>query len=63
MVIGRDYLAQQAKTLLNLALTTRDRGKAAALLEKAADMKSKIDEANLTIHDRATLAPDIEPDF
>ena len=63
MVIGREYLTQQAKTLLNLALSTTDRGKAAALREKAADMKSKIDEANLITHDRATLAPDIEPDL
>jgi hypothetical protein len=62
MVIGREYLTQQAKTLLNLARSTTDRSKAAALLEKAADMKSKIDQANRT-YARATLAPDIEPEL
>jgi hypothetical protein len=60
MVIGRQYLTQQAKTLLYFARSTTDRRMAAALLEKAADMKSKVDELNPG-DDRATLAPDVEP--
>ena len=62
MVIGREYLTQQAKILLNFARSTKDRGMAAALIEKAADMKSKVDETILS-DDRATLAPDIEPEL
>ena len=62
MVIGREYLTQQAKILLNYARSTTDRGMAAALIEKAADMKSKVDEV-ISGDDRATLAPDVEPEL
>jgi hypothetical protein len=62
MVIGRQYLTQQATTLLNFARSTTDRGMAAALIEKAADLKSRVD-ATMPSGDRATLAPDIEPEL
>ncbi len=62
MVIGREYLTQQAKILLNYARSTTDRGMAAALIEKAADMKSKVDEV-ISGDDRVTLVPDVEPEL
>jgi hypothetical protein len=62
MVIGRQYLTQQAKTLLNFARSTTDRGMAAALIEKAVDLKSRVDET-IPSDDRATLAPGIEPEL
>jgi len=46
-------------TLLNLAKTTTDPKVAAGLLDKAADLKSKLDES--TLPDQSPLAPDIEP--
>jgi len=49
----------QAMTLLNLAKTTTDPKVAAGLLDKAADLKSKVDES--TLRDQSPLAPDIEP--
>ena len=51
--------ARQALSLLNLAKTTRDPKVAAGLLDKAADLKSKVDES--TLPDQSPLAPDIEP--
>jgi len=58
-VIGRNYFARQAATLLNFAKSTKDPAVAAALLDKAADLKSHVDEPDLP--DRAPLAPDVEP--
>ena len=58
-VLGRQYLTRQAMTLLNLAKTTRDPKVAAGLLDKAADLKSKVDES--TLPDQSPPAPDIEP--
>ncbi len=58
-VLGRQYLTRQAMTLLNLAKTTRDPKVAAGLLDKAADLKSKVDES--TLPKQLPLAPDIEP--
>ncbi len=46
-------------TLLNLAKITTDPKVAAGLLDKAADLKSKVDES--TLRDQSPLAPDIEP--
>ena len=58
-VIGRNYFARQAATLLNFAKSTKDPAVAAALLDKAADLKSQLDESDLP--DPTPLAPDIEP--
>jgi hypothetical protein len=59
MGIGRQYFTQQAKTLLNLARSTTDPGMAAALIEKAADLNSRVDET-VPPGDWAPLVPDIE---
>jgi hypothetical protein len=59
MGIGRQYFTQQAKTLLNLARSTTDPGMAAALIEKAADLNSRVDET-VPSGDWAPLVPDIE---
>jgi hypothetical protein len=46
-------------TLLKFAKITADPNMAAALIEKAADLKSKVDES--TLPDPTPLAPDVEP--
>jgi len=46
-------------TLLKFAKSTNDPNVAAALIEKAADLKSKVDES--TLADPTPLAPDVEP--
>jgi hypothetical protein len=56
-VLGRQYLTLQAMTLLKFAKITTDPNIAAALIEKAADLKSKVDESTLP----TPLAPDVEP--
>jgi hypothetical protein len=58
-VIGRQYFVRQA-TLLKFAKSTSDPKLAAAVIEKAAALKSQGDRA-LPPADLAPLAPDIEP--
>jgi hypothetical protein len=58
-VIGRGYFVRQAATLLKLAQTTTDPKVAAGMVDKAAELKSQVDEA--TLPDLSPLAPDIEP--
>jgi hypothetical protein len=58
-VIGRQYLVRQAETLLKFATSTRNRDLAAVLVDKAADLKSQVDESG--IPDRTPRAPDVEP--
>jgi len=58
-VIGKEYFVRQAAILFGLAKTTKDPKISAALLDKAADLKLKVDEAGAT--DPSPLAPDIEP--
>jgi hypothetical protein len=55
-VIGKQYFTRQAATLVEFARATHDPGLAAALIEKASDLLSQIDESTET-----PLAPDIEP--
>jgi hypothetical protein len=43
-VISRNYFARQAVTLLKLAKATTDQALAAQFIEKAADLKSQVDE-------------------
>jgi len=57
-VVGRQYLTQQATTLLKFAKTVTDPNVAAGLVEKAADLKSRMDESNAP--DRSSRAPDVE---
>jgi hypothetical protein len=57
-VVGRQYLTQQATTLLKLAKTVTDPTVAAGLVEKAAELKSRMDESNAL--DKSPRAPDVE---
>jgi hypothetical protein len=59
-VIGKQYFVRQAATLLKFAKSTQDPKIAAALVEKAADLKSQVDET-IPPADQSLLAPDIEP--
>jgi hypothetical protein len=58
-MIGRQYLARQAMSLLRFASLTRNPQLAAVLVEKAADLKSQVDETK-PLHDLSPRAPDIE---
>ena len=57
-MVGKEYLTRQATTLLNFAKTVTDPNVAAGLVEKAADLKSKVDERNRP--DKSPRAPDVE---
>jgi hypothetical protein len=59
-VIGREYFVRQAAILFKFAKVTKDPTISAALLEKAADLKSQVDELG-TPPDLTPQAPDIEP--
>jgi hypothetical protein len=59
-LIGRGYLVRQAATLLKFAQTTTDPKVAAGLVEKAADLRSQVDEAS-ALPDLSSRAPDVEP--
>jgi hypothetical protein len=59
-VIGRQYFVRQAETLLKFAKSTNNPELSAVLIEKAADLKSQVDEINAV--DQSLAAPDIEPD-
>ena len=57
-MVGREYLTRQATTLLNFAKTVTDPKVAAGLVEKAADLKSQVDEPNRP--DKSPRAPDVQ---
>jgi hypothetical protein len=59
-MIGKDYLARQAATLLRLAHLTRDRKQSASLAAKAADLKARSDETPPQ-QDLSPKAADVEP--
>jgi hypothetical protein len=59
-VIGRDYFVRQATTLLKFAKSTTNPQLAAVLIEKAADLKSQVDDASTT-PDPSPRTPDVEP--
>jgi len=59
-MVGRSYFVQQAATLLGAARKTADPKLAAALVGKAADYLSQIDEAMPPL-DRSPKPPDVEP--
>jgi hypothetical protein len=61
MVIGKEYFTRQATTLLKIAKTTKDPNVAVGLLEKAADLKSQVDEASAG-EEATPQAPDVEPE-
>ena len=62
-MVGRNYFTRQAATLLKFAQSTSDPQLAAALVEKAADLKKQIDETNPP--DPSPRPPDVEqsPNF
>jgi hypothetical protein len=59
-VIGKQYFVRQAAIMFGIAKATKDPKISAALMDKAADLKSKIDEPAAPL-DLAPLVPDIEP--
>jgi hypothetical protein len=60
MMIGKQYLARQATALLKFAHTTKNPQLAAVLVEKAAYLKSQVDET-IPSRDLSPRAPDVEP--
>jgi hypothetical protein len=59
--IGRDYFVRQAATLLKFAKATTNPQLAAVLIEKAADLKSQVDESSTKPEPNAQ-APDVQPE-
>ena len=59
-VIGKQYFVRQAAILFGIAKATKDPKMSAALMDKAADLKSKVDGPGASL-DLIPLAPDIEP--
>ena len=57
-MVGRQYLTRQATTLLKFARTVTDPNVAAGLVEKAAELKSQVDDPNRS--DKSPWAPDVE---
>jgi hypothetical protein len=60
-VIGKQYFVRQAAILFGIAKATKDPKISAALMDKAADLKSKVDEPGAAPLDITPLALDIEP--
>ena len=60
-MVGRHYFVRQAATLLRFARSTSDPQLAAALVEKAADLKSQVDET-IPPPDPSPRAPDVQPE-
>ena len=59
-MIGKEYFVRQAAILFGLAKATTDPKISAALLDKAADLKSQLDDE--PIIDRSLRAPDVQPE-
>jgi len=59
-VIGKQYFVRQAAILFGIAKATKDPKMSAALMDKAADLKSKVDGPDAPL-DLIPPAPDIEP--
>jgi hypothetical protein len=60
IVIGKQYFVRQATTLLEFARSTGNPELSAVLIEKAADLTSRLDETDAA--DRSLAAPDVEPE-
>ena len=58
VVVGRNYFTWRAASLLKLAKSISDPHLAGALVEKAADLKARLDQANPP--DQSLRAPDVE---
>jgi hypothetical protein len=61
IVLSRDYFVRQVTTLLKFAKATNNPQLAAVLIEKAADLKSQVDEPS-TMPDPTPQAPDAPPE-
>jgi hypothetical protein len=59
-VIGKQYFVRQAAILFGIAKATKDPQMSAALMDKAADVKSKVDELGAP-RDLTPRPPDVEP--
>jgi hypothetical protein len=59
IVVRRQYFARQAATLLKFARSTSDPQVVAALVDKAAELKSHVDET-VPPPDPSPHAPDVE---
>jgi hypothetical protein len=59
IVTSKDYIVRQAVILLKFAKTTKDPTVSAALIDKAASIKDRVDPAP----DRSPYPPDAEPRF
>jgi hypothetical protein len=59
IVARKDYLTRQATTLIKFAQATTDPQVVAGLVEKAANLKSRVDEQTI---DRSPRAPDVQPE-
>jgi len=60
IVLSRDYFTRQVTTLLKFAKATTNPQLAAVLIEKAADLKSQVDESSTTPEPSAQ-APAVQP--
>lgn len=58
-MIGKQYFVRQAAILFGIAKATKDPQMSAALMDKAADIKSKVDELEKP-RDLTARAPDIQ---
>ena len=61
LVIGRQYFMRQAAALLKFAQSTTDPRLEAVLIEKAADLKSVVDELSAG-PDQSPQTPNAQPD-
>ena len=59
-MIDRLYFVRQASTLLKFAKSTTNPELSAVLIEKAAELRSRVDETHAM--DRSLRAPDVEPE-
>jgi hypothetical protein len=59
IVIGRDYFARQAETLIQLAKSAVDPQVAASLIEQAADLRALVEELSAA-PDPSPQAPELE---
>jgi len=61
IVLSRDYFVSQVTSLLKFAKETINPQLAAVLIEKAADLKSQVDESSTT-PDPSPQTPDVQPE-
>ena len=59
-MIGKQYFVRQAAILFGIAKATKDPKISGALMDKAADLQSKVDELGAP-PDLTPIAPDVEP--